>query len=272
VVDNGSTDGSVEAIRNRFPSVSILELEKNLGYAAGNNAGIQYAMESCADYVMILNNDTIISSSMLSELVKFAESNQNAGMVGPKMYCYEPDNTIFATGSFINWSKGDTFNRGIFQPASKFDKYQNPEAVDYIVGCGVLVSSRLIKKIGVLDPDYYLNFEDVDWGLRAWREGFEVWYLPQAVMWHKISSTLGQASPANTYYMTRNALLFFWRNSSHRFRWLAISRILLRTIRSIVAWTFRPRYWSDAFKQRRKANIMALRDFTGGKFGQMKAK
>jgi hypothetical protein len=193
-------------------------------------------------------------------------------MIGPKMYCYEPENTIFAIGSFINWSKGETTNRGMFQPVSDFDKFQRPEPVDYIVGCGVLVSKRLIERVGVLDPIYFLNFEDVDWGVRAWREDFEVWYIPQAVMWHKISATLGPASPANTYYMTRNALLFFWRNSPSRYRWLVILRIFLRTIRSIGSWTLRPRYWSDTFKQRRLANIAALHDFTRGEFGQMKDK
>jgi GT2 family glycosyltransferase len=89
-------------------------------------------------------------------------------------------------------------------------------------------------------------------------------------MWHKVSATLGQASPANTYYMTRNALLFFWRHSPSRYRWTAILRIILRTLRSIAAWTLKPQYWSESFRKLRSANIMALRDFTMGYYGQMK--
>jgi GT2 family glycosyltransferase len=219
---------------------------------------------------MVLNNDTRVDPTMLGELVKCAESDSRIGMIGPKMYCYEPEDTIFATGSFINWSKGETTNRGLFQPASDFAHFQGLEQVDFIAGCGVLVSRKFIEQVGVLDPIYYLNFEDVDWGVRGWRQGFEIWFAPQAVMWHKVSATLGKASPANTYYMTRNALLFFWRHSPSRYRWTAILRIILRTLRSIAAWTLKPQYWSESFRKLRSANIMALRDFTLGHFGQMK--
>jgi len=270
VIDNGSTNGSVELIRDKFPTISIVELEKNLGYAAGNNVGIQHALDSGADYVMVLNNDTLVEPTMLGELVKCAEFDSKIGMIGPKMYCYEPEDTIFAIGSFINWSKGETTNRGLFQPASDFAHFQGPEQVDFIAGCGVLVSRKFIEQVGVLDPIYYLNFEDVDWGVRGWRQGFEIWFAPQAVMRHKVSATLGKASPANTYYMTRNALLFFWRHSPSRYRWPAILWIILRTLRSIAAWTLKPQYWNESFRKLRSANIMALRDFTMGHFGQMK--
>jgi hypothetical protein len=270
VIDNGSTNGSVREIREAYPKIKIIELDTNSGYAEGNNVGIQLAFDSCADHVMILNNDTLVEPTMLAELVKCAESDSKIGMIGPKMYCYEPEDTIFATGSFVNWSKGETTNRGLFQPASDFAHFQGPEQVDFIAGCGVLVSRKFIEQVGVLDPIYYLNFEDVDWGVRGWRQGFEVWFAPQAVMWHKVSATLGKASPANTYYMTRNALLFFCRHSPSRYRWTAILRIILRTLRCIAAWTLKPKYWNESFRKLRSANIMALRDFTLGHFGQMK--
>ena len=270
VVDNGSTDGSVGKIRAAFPEIHLIELESNIGYAEGNNVGIQFALDSGADYVMVLNNDTLVETTMLGELVGFAETNESIGMIGPKMFCYQPEDTLFATGSLIYWSRGETINRGMFTPASKVEDCQKPEQVDFIAGCGVLVTRKLLEKVGFLDPIYYLNYEDVDWGVRAQEQDFEVWYTPKAVLWHKVSSTLGQASPTNTYYMTRNALLFFWKNSPSRFRWQAILRIILRTLRSIGAWTIKPQYWNDSFKALRSANIMALRDFTLGHFGQMK--
>jgi GT2 family glycosyltransferase len=269
VVDNGSTDGSVQIIHDEFPKLSIVELDKNLGYAAGNNVGIQHALDSGADYVLLLNNDTLVEPAMLGELVMYAGSNSKIGMIGPKVYCYEPENTIFATGSFINWSKGEVINRGMFQPDSDFAQFRRPERVDFVAGCGVLVSKKFIEQVGKLNPIYYLNFEDVDWAVRGWQQGFEVWFAPQAIMWHKVSATLGKASPANTYYMTRNALLFFWRHSPSRYRWMAILRISIRTFRSIVAWTLKPQYWNESFRELRSANIMALRDFTMGRFGHM---
>lgn len=271
VIDNGSTNGSVEKIRAEFPNITIVELDQNLGYAAGNNIGIQHGLSAGADYVMILNNDTMVEPSMLGELVNFAKSKRYAGMVGPKMYCANLDDTLFATGSFIEWYKGRTYNRGMFQPASDVKDPNAPEQVDFITGCGVLVSREFVEAAGVLDPIYFLNYEDVDWGLRAWRHGFEVWYAPEAIMWHKVSGTLGKSSPVNTYYMTRNGLLFFWRNSPLHVRLIATTRIMVRALRSIFAWTFKSQYQNEEYRKLRSANLLALRDFMLGNFGQMKS-
>jgi GT2 family glycosyltransferase len=117
---------------------------------------------------------------------------------------------------------------------------------------------------------YYLNYEDADWGIRAHRAGFEVWYIPKAILWHKVSATMGQSSAMNTYYMTRNALLFFWKNSPSDVRWQAVTRIVMRTIHTISAWTFKPVYWNDTFRKLRSANIKALKDFSRGQFGKIK--
>ncbi len=271
IIDNGSTNGSVAKIRDEFPTLTIIELENNFGYAAGNNAGINHAMVAGADYVMILNNDTFVAPSMLGELINLAKSKQNLGMVGPKMYCANLADTLFAAGSFIDWPKGKTHNRGMFQKASVVDDQSDPEIVDFITGCGVLVSREFVAAAGVLDPEYFLNFEDVDWGFRAWQQGFEVWYAPKAIMWHKVSGTLGQSSPANTYYMTRNALLFFWKNSPIQLRFLAVTRIIVRTLRSVFAWTFKAQYRNEKYRKLRSANLLALRDFMLGNFGQMES-
>ncbi len=270
VVDNGSTNDSVKEIHDRFPSIEILELEENVGYAAGNNVGIQYALDKGADYVLILNNDTLVAPDMLAELINFAESKPGAGMVGPRVYCADLDDTIFADGSYIDWGKGKTINRGMFQKPSTEIGIKGPEQVDFITGCGVLVSKKFLEAAGGFDPIYFLNFEDVDWGLRARRLGFEVWFNPDAIMWHKVSGTLGQASPTNTYYMTRNGLLFFWQNSPLHLRLVAVSRIILRTLRSMSAWTFKSEYRNEEYQKLRSANLNALRDFMLGNFGQMK--
>ena len=272
VVDNGSIDSSVGEIQDTFPEIEMILLESNLGYAEGNNAGIRQALNSGADYVMVLNNDTLVDPCMLGELVALAESDEKIGMAGPLMYCFQPPDIVFARGSFIDWQKGETFNREMFQPLKSPVGELRSERVDFIAGCGVLVSREFLQQAGYLDPIYYLNYEDVDWGVRAQRAGFEVWYTPSAVLWHKISATLGQASPINTYYTTRNALLFFWKNSPSRYRWQALILIFLRTIRTIGAWTFKPRYWSDSFKKLRTANILALRDFSRGQFGRIGGK
>jgi len=269
VVDNGSTDDSVAKISAHFPTVEILETGKNLGYAEGNNVGIRWVMQKAADYVFVLNNDTLVEPAMLTKLVQAAELYPELGMAGPLMYCIEPKDILFAAGSFIDWSKGKIWHRGMFQPAARYAGSNQPEPVDFISGCGVLVRRQLIEVAGILDPIYYLNFEDIEWSVRANRYGFQVWYVPQAVMWHKISASLGQESAANTYYTTRNALHFFWHNASGRLRWLSVAHIIFSTLRTIGAWTLKPRYKSETFQRRRKANLLALRDFFQGRFGQM---
>ena len=271
VVDNGSEDDSVAKIVASYPTVEILKTKTNLGYAEGNNVGIRHAVEAGADYVFILNNDTLVAPTMLVELIRVAESSPEIGMVGPTMYCTDPTDTLFAAGSFVLWDVGGLYHRGMFQAAGPYLKAKSPEPVDFIVGCGVLVSRRLIEVAGVLDAQYYLNYEDVEWGIRARHYGFKVLYVPQAIMWHKVSATLGQASPANTYYMTRNALLFFWENTPTPLRWLTISRIIIRTLRAVGTWTLKSQYQEQIFQRKRTANLLALRDFFGGRFGNMGA-
>jgi GT2 family glycosyltransferase len=229
VVDNGSIDDSIALIRAEYPGLTVLDNHENLGYAEGNNVGIRHAMHAGADYVLVLNNDTLVAPAMLAELVRVAESSPEIGMVGPTIYCTDPLDRLFAAGSFVLWKQGTLCHRGMFQPAGPYTKAESPEPVDFIVGCGVLVRRQLIEAAGVLDPLYYLNYEDVEWGTRAHRHGFKVLYVPQAIMWHKVSATLGLASPANTYYMTRNALLFFWKNAPAHLRWSPVLRIVLRT-------------------------------------------
>ncbi|HUV12761.1 MAG TPA: glycosyltransferase family 2 protein [Acidobacteriota bacterium] len=269
VVDNGSSDGSVGELRSAPYKFELLELESNLGYSEGNNAGIRYALDKGAEYVLILNNDTLVAPSMLYELVQFAESRPQAGIVGPIMYYLDSRETIFAAGSFIDWAKGLTWHRGMGVPAEAYSVLEQPEAVDFIPGCGLLVRRDLVQRAGFLDADYYLNYEDVEWAVRTRQFGFEVWLVPQATLWHGVSATLGLTSPANAYYLTRNALRFFWKNAPPHIRWLSVSRILFRTLRTVLAWTVWQRYRGISFQQRRKAKLLALRDFFLGRSGQM---
>jgi GT2 family glycosyltransferase len=271
VVDNGSTNDSVEQIRGAFPQVEILETGENLGYAGGNNAGIRHVMDWGMDFVLILNNDTLVAEDMLSMLVKRAESSGMIGMVGPRMLCYgERRNLLFAAGSFVDWEKATLVHRGIFQPA--IDHLYEAGPVDFVVGCGVLVRTSLLQKMGGFYEPYYLNFEDVEWGIRARKIGYQVWYEPKALLWHKVSASLGLASPANTYYMTRNSLLFFSRFGSLGQRWMTIAKIILRTVRTMAVWKLKPKYReSEAYKKKWKANYFALRDFLRGRFGAMES-
>jgi GT2 family glycosyltransferase len=269
VVDNGSNDDSVVSIQTTFPEITLIALPENVGYAAGNNVGIHHGIDEGAEYVFVLNNDTLLASDMLQKLVVVLEENPQVGMVGPKMYCYQPDDVIFAAGSVIHWQKGNIFHRGMFVADTSWSDISHPEPVDFITGCGVLVRKSLIEIAGALDLSYFLNFEDVEWCVRARRMGFDVWYAPDAVMWHKISATLGESSPANTYYMTRNSLFFFWHNSPFGNRWATVFRIIVRTLHTSVAWSVKKQYHNEKYHRLRQVNLLALRDFFRGKLGKM---
>jgi len=269
VVDNGSIDESVSRISAAYPELKILRMPDNLGYAEGNNAGTRYLLEQGADYVLLLNNDTVVEPGMLAELVEFAGTHPTAGLIGPAVLCVDPPDRLFSLGGFIDWQAGNTWHRGMFRPATDFLQLRQPEQVDFIAGCGVLVSKALTGAAGLLASDYFLNFEDTEWAARALRRGFESWLVPSAVMRHKVSATLGQDSPINTYYFTRNALRFFWRNSPARRRWLTVGRVAIRTLRTIAAWSVKPAYRDEAYRLRRMANILALRDFFLNRSGRM---
>lgn len=270
VVDNGSTDGSVSVVKARFPEITVLENNDNLGYAEGNNIGIRYALEHGADYALVLNNDTVVDSKMLMELVAVARSVPLAGMVGPKVCCLEQPNTIMAAGSKIDWKRGIISHLDMGQRESELSREEaTPRKADFLIGCCYLASRQMIERVGILDARFYLNFEDIDWCIRVARAGFRVLYAPKAKIWHRVSATLGLGSPANTYYMTRNALLFFRIHAPGIWKFLAPLKIMLRTLRTIGAWTLKSKYRTGVFRRKRDANILALRDFFLSRFGRM---
>lgn len=269
VVDNGSTDGSAARIRQAHPAIAVVETGQNLGYAEGNNVGIALALKQEVAYICILNNDIAVRPDFLTQLVAEAEADTSIGIIGPKMYFWDPPDMIFAAGSMVLWDRGTLNQRGIWQREGETGPQyaESAEDVDFIVGCGVLFRRQVFDRIGVLDGRFYLNYEDVDICIRARQAGFRVRYTPRAVLYHKVSSSLGQASARNTYYMTRNALLFFWTYLNGWRRWLAVTRIVVRNLGHILVWTIKPAYRTTA-RNKRDANLLALRDALLRRFGK----
>lgn len=271
VVDNGSTDGSAAAICEAFPEVEILRLPENLGYAEGNNRGIAQALAADPGYLLLLNNDVVVDRSLVTELVAIAERDPSVGMTGPVIYHYDRPRTIFAAGSTLDWRRGD--HAHLLMDAEDAQWAAGEERagreVDYIVGTAVCVRRSVVEEIGLLDGRYYLNYEDIDWCVRARRHGYKVLVAPAGKLWHKVSSTLGQTSAANTYYMTRNGLLFFRSHLRGPAQWRVMTRLVLGTLRTICAWSLIPEYRGDVFRRKRDANLLALRDYCLGRFGPM---
>ena len=217
IVDNGSTDGSVQSIRQRFPKILIVENERNLGYSEGFNIGINKAMNMGAEFLLILNNDTIIDPKALTELVNIAQSDDRIGFVSGKVYHYNRPNILQTVGKSTDPIKLVGSHIG----ADEEDNGQYDEIVDYqfIDDVFLLVSKKVIDKVGGYDNDFFLYYEETDWCARVRKAGFRIVFTPRAKIWHKGSmSSGGGTNPVNTYWNSRNRYLFMYRNGTH-FQW-----------------------------------------------------
>jgi len=210
VVDNGSTDGSLDRLEDEFPGGMFVRIGDNLGYAGGNNRGIEFALERGAELVWILNNDTIVDRDALSRLVAAAREFPWAGIIGSKVYYHgDKERLFFAGGSVGKWT-GESRHIGY----GEIDRgqYDRSRAVDYINGCNLLIRRACIEEIGLLDEEYFLYYEETDWAVRARRAGWDVLFIPTPGVWHKIEAGSGWVSSTTAYYLTRNRLYFMRKN------------------------------------------------------------
>ena len=246
VVDNGSTDDSVERIRKTEPKVKIVENKKNLGFAEGNNVGIRYALENRADYICLLNNDTRVDPDFLVELFKVAQSDKKIGLIGGKIYFekkYEffkdkyKDNqrgkVIWYAGGLIDWNNIYASHRGVDEVDE--GQYDQVEETQYVNGCLMLGTKEMFQKIGLFDKKYFLYFEDVDLSLRVKKAGFKVIFCPKAKIWHLNSGSSGSGSSLHDYFITRNRLLFGMKYASIRSK-IALIKESLQLLKNGREW------------------------------------
>jgi GT2 family glycosyltransferase len=193
VVDNASSDGTGDAICSAFPNAELIVNTSNLRFAGGNNVGIRRSLERGAEYVLMLNNDTVVDPEFLSRLVEAAEGNKQVGIVGPKIYYFDDPKCIWFAGGSIKWWRGRVTHIGIREEDN--GRYDATTEVDYITGCCLLIKRKVIETIGMLDERYYIYGEDVDLCIRALRSGYKSIYVPSSRVWHKLSaSTKGHLS------------------------------------------------------------------------------
>ncbi|MCL5069287.1 MAG: glycosyltransferase family 2 protein [Actinobacteria bacterium] len=221
IVDNGSdSEFVIQNSEFRINDLKIIKNSKNLGFAEGNNVGIEYALNNGSDYVLLLNNDTIVDKNLINELLKTAELNGKNGIIVPKIYFApgsefhkqrykkeELGKVIWYAGGIIDWKNVLGFHRGV----DEVDKgqFDNVEETEFASGCCMFVKKELFKKIGMFDNKYFLYYEDGDFSERAKKAGYKIIYTPKAYLWHKnAGSAGGSGSDLQDYYITRNRLLF----------------------------------------------------------------
>jgi GT2 family glycosyltransferase len=220
LVDNGSSDGTLAAVAEHFPEVECIANPTNLGFAAGCNVGLRYALDQGADFVFIANNDTVVAPNLLTEVVAAAVPT-DVGIVAPLVY--------YAADPQRIWSAGAGRNPLTLEMSGnlrgQIDKGIWPEVLEreYVVGCGLLLKRELLDRVGLFDPRFFMYYEDLDLCLRARAAGFRILLAPRAHMWHRVAvSSGGTDTPAERYWAARSSVQFF-RKHVHGLRWLVVA-------------------------------------------------
>jgi len=208
VVDNGSSDGSVSALKERFgSSVHIIQNQQNLGFAAASNLGIQYALDQGARWILLLNNDTYVALTFLTELARVVQSDARLSILGPVILYHDFPDRI--------WYFGDRLLPGLLATHSLYrgrvyqEQFPFLVPVDFVNGCGMLVKREVFQRVGFFDSAYFMYGEEVDWCWRARQAGFRPVVATRARMWHKVSTSANRDQKMARYLRIRNQIRFY---------------------------------------------------------------
>lgn len=261
VVDNGSKDKLVLP-KDVSKEVSLIRSEINYGFSGGYNIGIKEALRRNADYVLVVNNDTIIDSLMIKNLLKVLDSDEKIGVVTPKIYFAkghefhkdryskeELGKVFWYAGGYTDWANVTSIHRGV----DEVDKgqYDKIEKTDFASGCCMFFKREVFEKVGMFDDKFFLYFEDADLNERIKKKGFDIYFVPTAILVHvNAASSGGAGNPLQDYYITRNRMLFGLKYAPLRSK-IALIRESLRILR-------KGREWQKK----------GITDFYKGKFGK----
>jgi GT2 family glycosyltransferase len=254
VVDNASIDGSIEEIESNFPDVRIVKNSENLGYTGGNNVGMRYALDRAADYILLMNDDIIVSPNLVEELVKaFKCSSEKVGMTGPRIKCWPTTNRLYQQYGRTNYY--------LQLGCMDLNNATKPAEVEWIYGTCALISREVVERVGFLDNNFFLYFEDADFCERVRKAGYKIVYVPSAIVYHDVSESFsGTMNPVELYYVTRNELLFARKHLNPLiFFPLFLPRIVFRMIT----------YWVESQDISMIESIFrGFADFMKGKYGK----
>ncbi len=260
VVDNASAQDEASVIEQHYPQVTVIRSKENLGFAGGNNLGIQ---ASHGKYLFFINNDTLIEvrgkrfevRDMFQPLIDRLESSSSIGAVCPKIRFAWGNNPIQYAG-YTPLSKITLRNSAIGCGEEDHGQYDTPHPTSYAHGAAMMVKREVIDKVGMMPEYYFLYYEELDWSMMIRRAGYDIWYEPASTIYHKESQSTGQNSPLKSYYMTRNRLLFAKRNISSPQRYLTYSYLIgIVALRDILKALLSHR------PDLAKATLKGLRDF-----------
>lgn len=213
VVDNGSIDNEADTIKQRYPWAVVVRSQRNLGFAGGNNLGIKNAH---GQYLLFINNDTLLAypgeqptaAQRLQMLIDFLKQHPEVGIVCPMLRHTEQGNPI----QWVGYTPLTSLTLRNASVTPNADNTTHPHPTPYAHGAAMLTSSEAVSRVGMMPEEYFLYYEEIDWSLLFRRAGYEIWVEPRCTIYHKESSTTGKGSAMQTYYLTRNRLIFAQRN------------------------------------------------------------
>jgi len=216
IVDNASNDDSWEKLKKTYkdnPNIYFISNSANLGFAKGINIGIKYALKIHVDYIVLLNQDTVVDSEFVSECIKFMKNRPQVGIVGPRIYYFEKPEKIWHSGGYFSKLRSNV----VIPEKNKFDKIcdNNPKKVRFLSGCALFVRREVFKIVGMFDETYFFYDEDTDFSFRVEKANFELWYLPKAKVWHKIGDiSKERTSSFVMYHRARSHIILLKKNFS----------------------------------------------------------
>lgn len=214
VVDNGSNNNQADVIKKKFPYIELIKNKRNEGFVVANNQGIKLALKNGADYILLLNNDTVVKRNFLDVLIEYAEQNRNVGILSPKIVYYN-SNIIWSMGGKISYLTGFSIMIGKGKNSENYNEVIEP---DFVSGCAMLIRNEVIEKIEFLDPVYFAYYEDADYCFRVGKLGYKIKVIPESIIWHKKSASAGirgskrKISEIQAYLWARNGIIFGRKN------------------------------------------------------------
>ena len=271
VVDNASSDGSQKAVEQAFKNLAKKNVfckqirnKTNLGFAAGNNVGMKYALDSGADYLLVLNNDTEVNEDLIKKLLEVANEHPKAGVISPKIYFakgfefhkkrYKKQDlgkVIWYAGGDMDWDNVYGSNYSVDE-VDKVDKgqFEKTKETDFATGACMFLRSKALENVGLFDEKYFMYLEDVELSQKLKKKDWEVLYTPKTKIWHKVAQSSCIGSDSNDYYITRNRFLFGMRHTTLRTKFALI--------RESIRFLLIGRKWQK----------IGTRDFYLGRFGK----
>jgi len=273
VVDNASDNNEAEAIAVEFPNIGVLRQSENLGFCGGCNAGMKAALAEDADFIMLLNNDAIVSPTLIDDLLRGFGTLENAGAISPIITHYPEKEQIWFSEArwHADWKSGIVGFCLAREESYDQLKTMAPYSSEFACGCCLLVDAAIVRKVGLFDERYFAFFDEAEWCARMRRAGHESYVIPAAVIHHKVGGSVPNL--VLRYLMMRNVLLWMSENLPFRRRIFAYP-VLLRNL----SWNLlnlagllppKKRYFS---KEASRAIILGWKDYLLGRFGKWNAR